>query len=364
MAYTTINKGSLYMNTLLYTGTGSGGSNRQLTGVGFQPDFTWVKSNSAQEHVLANSVRGATSNLDSAGTTAEQTTNTRLGAFISDGFQLGSGAVQNRVNENAVSMTSWNWLADNTSGSSNTDGSITSTVSANTTSGFSIVSWTGSGADATIGHGLNSAPTIYIVKNLADATDWRVGQVITSSNNMTAGNGYYLELNDTKGSTNPGSAVTWGSTPTAPTSSVFTVGSNNAHNGSSDAMIAYCFHSVKGYSKMGSYIGNGQDDPNGVFTYLGFTPAFILIKATDINSWVMVDNKRPADSNPVDDSLAADSSAVETTGNADTTFDFLSNGFRTNGNSGNNNSSGQEYIYMAFAEHPLVGTNNVPATAR
>jgi hypothetical protein len=181
---------------------------------------------------------------------------------------------------------------------------------------------------------------------------------------MTAGNGYYLELNDTKGSTNPGSAVTWGSTPTAPTSSVFTVGSNNAHNGSSDAMIAYCFHSVKGYSKMGSYIVNGQDDPNGVFTYLGFTPAFILIKATDSNSWVIVDNKRPADPNPVDSSLSADSSAAEVTGDSNTTFDFLSNGFRTNGNSGNNNSSGQEYIFMAFASSPFTTSTGIPATAK
>ena len=360
MAYTTINKGSLYMNTLLYTGTGSGGSNRQLTGVGFQPDFTWVKSNSAQEHVLANSVRGATSDLDSAGTTAEQTTNTRLGAFISDGFQLGSGAVQNRVNENAVSMTSWNWLADNTSGSSNTDGSITSTVSANTTSGFSIVSWTGSGADATIGHGLNSAPTIYIVKNLADATDWRVGQVITSSNNMTDGNGYYMELNDTKASTNPGSAVTWGSPPTAPTSSVFTVGSNNSHNGSSDAMLAYCFHSVKGYSKMGSYTGNGNAD--GTFIYTGFKPAWLMIKRTDtVNSWIIQDNKRDP-FNVV--TLNLNANAYGGNNNNQGFLDFTSNGFKLRKVDTGTNTAGGTYIYMAFAQNPLVGTNNVPATAR
>ena len=151
---------------------------------------------------------------------------------------------------------------------------------------------------------------------------------------------------------------------TSPTSSVFSIGSSVGVNENTDSMIAYCFAEKQGYSKFGSYTGNGQDTPNGVFTYLGFTPAFILIKATDINSWVIVDNKRPADSNPVDNSLAADSSAAETTGDINTTFDFLSNGFRTNGNSGNNNSSGQKYIYMAFAENPFVSSSGVPATAR
>jgi hypothetical protein len=166
MPYSVVDKGSKYFNTVLYTGTGSGGSNRQITGVGFQPDWVWVKTRgSAQEHVLADVVRGATGALDSSATTAEEITTTRIGAFISDGFQLGSGAVQNRVNENGVGLVSCNWLAGGT-GVSNTAGTISSTVSANTTSGFSVVSYTGNGTGgATVGHGLGVAPKIIITKN-------------------------------------------------------------------------------------------------------------------------------------------------------------------------------------------------------
>ena len=350
MAYTTINKGSLYMNTLLYTGTGSGGSNRQLTGVGFQPDFTWVKSNSAQEHVLANSVRGATSNLDSAGTTVEQTTSTRLGAFISDGFQLGSGAVQNRVNENAVSMTSWNWLADNTSGSSNTDGSITSTVSANTTSGFSIVSWTGSGANATIGHGLGSVPEMIILKNLDSAENWIVG-----GSNITSNWTGYLALNLTD-STSTASNI-WQNT--APTSSVFSIGDSGKVNGSSNAMLAYCFADVKGFSKMGSYTGNGSAD--GPFVYLGFKPAFYMYKRTDsAANWTIFDNKR----NTFNEMGLQLHPNLYNGSSFSSRGDFLSNGFKVRSSAGSTNAAGRTYIYMAFAQNPLVGTNNVPATAR
>ena len=335
------------MNTVLYTGNNT---SQSITGVGFQPDWVWLKErNGTESHNLYDSVRGIYKRLSSDTTGAEYSSNTQLTSFDSDGFSVGSS---DAINDTGNSMVGWNWKAGGTA-SSNTDGTITSSVSANTTAGFSIVKYSGnSTAGATVGHGLSTAPKMIIIKNLG-VENWEV---------------YHESLGNTKGiylnevdAAFPTSAR-WNNT--SPTSSVWTMGSTTAVNGTGVDYVAYCFSDVKGYQKSGSYIGNGQDTPNGVFTYLGFTPAFILIKATDSNSWVMVDNKRPADSNPVDDSLAADSNATETTGNTDTTFDFLSNGFRTNGNSGNNNSSGQEYIYYAVAEHPLVGTNGIPATAR
>ena len=352
-----INKPDEYFNTVNYTGTGA---TQTISGVGHQPDFIWTKGKSAfYEHNLRDSVRGITKKIKSNDNSAEQTNTDGITATNSDGFILGAdtaGAGANEVNQSGQNYVAWNWLAGGTA-SSNTDGSITSSVSANTTSGFSIVSWTGSGADATVGHGLNSAPTIYIVKNRTDVSDWRVGQVLTSSNNMTDGNGYYMELNDTKASSNPGSAVTWGATPTAPTSSVFTVGSNNSHNGSGDNMIAYCFHSVKGFSKMGSYTGNGNAD--GTFIYTGFKPAFVMVKRTDTSAhWRMFDNKREG-YNVDNDALKANASDAETT----TDFiDLLSNGFKLRSSDSAVNSG--TVIYMAFAENPLVGTNNIPATAR
>ena len=342
-----INKPNTHFNPVLYTGNNT---SQSITGVGFQPDWVWLKErNGTESHNLYDSVRGIYKRLSSDTTGAEYSSNTQLTSFDSDGFSVGSS---DAINDTGNSMVGWNWKAGGTA-SSNTDGTITSSVSANTTAGFSIVKYSGnSTAGATVGHGLSTAPKMIIIKNLG-VENWEV---------------YHESLGNTKGiylnevdAAFPTSAR-WNNT--SPTSSVWTMGSTTAVNGTGVDYVAYCFSDVKGYQKSGSYIGNGQDTPNGVFTYLGFTPAFILIKATDSNSWVMVDNKRPADSNPVDDSLAADSNATETTGNTDTTFDFLSNGFRTNGNSGNNNSSGQEYIYYAVAEHPLVGTNGIPATAR
>ena len=353
MAYSPIDKPNTHFNPVIYSGNDVDG--RAIT-TGFQTDWTWVKRrNATNSHIISDIVRGATYKLDSSETTAQVNNydGGHLESFTSTGFTLGAGGINSgHTNATGGTYVSWNWKAGGTA-SSNTDGSITSTVSANPTAGFSIVKYSGnSTTGATVGHGLSTAPKMIIIKSLG-VENWEV---------------YHESLGNTKGiylNTTGASFTTsarWNNT--SPTSSVWTMGSTTAVNGSGIDYVAYCFSDVKGYQKSGSYIGNGQDTPNGVFTYLGFTPAFILIKATDINSWVMVDNKRPADSNPVDDSLAADSSAAETTGNADTTFDFLSNGFRTNGNSGNNNSSGQEYIYYAVAQNPLVASNYVPTTAR
>ena len=362
MAYTTIDKPDDYFNTIIYSGNAS--NPRTLTGVGFQPDFTWLKNRTnANGHTLADAVRGANKTLSSDGTGAEITDKNdgHLDAFTSDGFTVGAGVTSDdRVNNGSYTYVAWNWLA-NGAGVSNTAGSINSTVSASTTSGFSIVSWTGDGTNATVGHGLSQAPTIYIVKNRTDVTDWRVGQVLTSSNNMTGGNGYYMELNDTKASTNPGSAVTWGSPPTAPTSLVFTVGSNNAHNGSGDAMIAYCFHSVKGYSKFGSYTGNGNAD--GTFVYTGFKPAMIIIKRTDsAEQWQISDNKRNT-FNVVDKGLFPSGDFVESSSSS-YYIDYTSNGFKLRNTATWFNASGGTYIYMAFAENPFVTSTSIPTTAR
>ena len=213
MAYTTIDKPTDYFNTKLYTGNGT---SQSITGVGFRPDWVWKKErDSTSGHQLTDAVRGTGKILRSDNTDAELVNAEKLTSFDSDGFSLGNNVA---VNQSSISYVSWNWLSANGT-SSNTDGTITSTVSANTTAGFSIVSWTGNGSDATIGHGLSQAPEMYVVKNRDDTADWRVGQTV-SGNTMTGGNGYYMEWNDNKASTNPGSAVTWGSTPTAPTNQV------------------------------------------------------------------------------------------------------------------------------------------------
>jgi hypothetical protein len=343
MAYTTINKSTDYFNTLLYTGTGSGGSDRQLTGVGFQPDWTWIKNrDSGQEHVLVDAVRGATKSLDSANTTAEETNNTRVGAFISDGFQLGSGSVQNRVNGNGNGLVAWNWKA-NGAGSANTDGSINSTVSVNTTSGFSIVKWQGTGSSGTVGHGLGQTPKISFTKSIDNAEDWIVYFTIVD------GSMDYMKLNTTDSSLGSGASFT---------STTFSKSDSSGEN-----MIAYCFAEKKGFSKFGKYTGNGNAD--GTFVYTGFKPALIIIKSTGYSeNWFIFDNKRPG-YNLNANHLNPNDAATETASSANT-MDILSNGFKMRATNNGINRSGDTFIYMAIAEEPLVANvgASIPATAR
>jgi hypothetical protein len=349
MAYTTIDKPTDYFNTKLTTGTGN---SQAVTGLGFQPDWIWGKRRDSSGHnSLFDSVRGITKGLESNQTGAEFTSTDYYSSFDSDGFTIasGGGGAGNGSSQTAVQ---WNWLAGGTA-SSNSNGSITSSVSANTTAGFSIVSWTGSNANATIGHGLSSAPEFITIKNRNDASSW-----LTYLTTIGAGN--FLRLNETNASAS-------GSTPfnnTASTSSVFSVGENDDTNGSSDSMIAYCFSSVKGYSKIGSYTGNGNAD--GTFVYTGFKPAFFMIKRTTGSGydWLMYDNKRQVSFNVIDDFLNANSNAAETTGNANQSLDFLSNGVKHRGNGASSNGSGVVYIYMAFAESPFTTSTGVPTTAR
>jgi hypothetical protein len=351
MAYTTINKSSEYFNTVLYTGNATG---RTISGVGFQPDWTWIKNRSdTSGHRVLDVVRGGTKELIANGTNAEITEAQSLQSWNSDGFVLGTAA---GVNANTDNFVSWNWLA-NGAGVSNTDGSIASTVSANTTSGFSIVSYTGNATDgATVGHGLGASPACIIFKNRIDSSSakWAVyhkGAFVSQANP----NILYLEATEAEADdTNVlgGSSVTLNS-------NVFSLGDYNGSNGSGDAMIAYCFAEKKGFSKFGSYTGNGNAD--GTFVYTGFKPAFIITKCSSATGeWEIYDNKRTT-YNVATSTLEAQSSSAELNYYS---IDMLSNGFKQRASYNTQNQSGATFIYMAFAEEPLVGTNNIPATAR
>jgi len=341
MAYTTINKSSDYFNTKLYTGNGTA---RSITGVGFQPDWSWFKSRGdTNSHALYDAVRGVTKAISSNSTGAEATESQGLTSFNSDGFSIGS---QTAVNASGHGIASWNWKA-NGAGSSNTDGSITSTVSANTTSGFSIVKWTGNGtAGSTVGHGLGSKMKFMILKDYGLARTW-----ITYHDSLGGGSG--INFNETGGAGT--SSAYWNNTDA--TSSVFSTGVYSNENNSN--YICYCFAEKTGYSKFGSYTGNNNND--GSFIYTGFKPAFVLLKRYDsAASWFLFDSKRDP-SNGVTQALLPNSSNAEET-NSTPPMDFLSNGFKMRYAHPNFNTG--SYIYMAFAEAPLVGTNGVTAKAR
>jgi hypothetical protein len=332
-----------YFNTKLYTGNGS---TQSITGVGFQPDWVWIKTrNTTGQHEVFDAVRGATKYIVTNDLDPENTVATSLTSFDSDGFSLSS---QSAVNNGSNTFVSWNWLG-NGAGSSNTDGSITSTVSANTTSGFSIVTYTGNGtAGATVGHGLGATPKMMLIKQLNSSNHWRVYH-----SSLGATNVIYLNLADAT-DTGQGS-VNFNNT--APSSSVFTLGTNAAVNGSGNTFIAYCFAEKKGYSKFGSYVGNGNAD--GTFIYTGFKPAFVLFKPSSaIENWQIHDNKRPS-YNPCDNIAPNNSSAEATTNDF---VDLVSNGFKLR--SATYSASGVTYIYMAFAEEPLINSLGNPATAR
>jgi len=341
MAYTTIKKPSDYFETTTYTGGAT-----DVSSLNFQPDFVWTKKrDGAEAHGLFDSVRGATKALKPSADNAEATRSGSLTSFDSDGWSMGGS--DGIISSSGYNYVGWSWKA-NGAGVANTDGSISSTVSANTTSGFSIVSYSGSNSNSTVGHGLGVAPRVIIIKRLNVADNWRVLH-------MSAGNDNTAHLNLTSAFSS--SAVFQN---TSPTSSVFSLVGNNASvNQSGSTYIAYCFADVQGFSKFGSYTGNGSTD--GTFVYTGFKPAFILVKQTNSTaSWTILDNKRDS-FNVTEKRLfpdGADAEVVSANGNTD----FLSNGVKMRIGHANINASGSTYIYMAFAEEPLVGDN--PATAR
>jgi hypothetical protein len=358
MAYTDIDFPAEYFNTVIWTGDGT--SPRNITGVGFQPDMVWQKSRSlAYTHSISDVVRGANKRLQSNDSDAEQTDFAYgyTSAFISDGFTAISGATSiENFNQSSATYVAWNWLA-NGAGVSNTAGSISSTVSANTTSGFSIVSYTGNRtptADQSIGHGLGAVPSMMIVKNRSNGSrGWRVyHKSLGTPDKELILNSYAAVGTDT---------ATWGNT--TPTSSVFYVGASGETNTAGENYIAYCFADVKGYSKFGSYTGNGSTD--GTFVYTGFKTAFVMMKnASQSGKWLMMDSKRPtaAPGNPNNARLFADQSSAENT--ASNMIDLLSNGFKLRTSDTDHNASGDINIYMAFAENPFVSSTSIPTTAR
>ena len=353
MAYSSIAKPTDYFNTVLYSGTGS---DQSVTGTGFTADWIWLKErNGADYHFVNDSVRGKGSNnhylnIYPNDTTAEADQTTGLNAINSNGFDITYRA---ELNESGKNYVAWNWLAANGT-ASNSDGSITSTVSANTTAGFSIVSWTGNGSAATIGHGLGAAPELIILKNRTGVYGWQVYFKVLGSNK-------YLSLNSTDAVAT--STESWNNT--APTSTVFSV-DGDSNNKNTQNIIAYCFKEKKGYSKFGNYTGNGNAD--GTFVYTGFKPAFVLLKKTSggqARNWCILDNKREG-FNPENDQLHSNTTGAESMGSG-TTLDLLSNGFKLRVTDDDKNGSADPYVYMAFAENPFVGNDSgtaVPVTAR
>ena len=349
MAYSTISKPNLHFNTVLYTGNGANA--RGITGVGFKPDFVWNKGrDDTWQHILTDIVRGATKNLYSDATNAEVTDSTRLQSFNSDGFTIGTN---NQINENTDTYVAWNWLAGGSQGSSNTDGSINTTyTSVNTTAGFSISKYTGTGSAGTIGHGLGVKPDFWQVKALSETRAWYGWH-----KNLALGD--KITLNESGAKTTDTSLFT----TSAPTNQVINLGASVGVNNSGQTFVCYAFAEKRGYSKAGSYTGN--DSLDGPFCYTGFKPAFVLIKKKDQTaSWFIMDNKRDPHNEMIRD-LRPDLTDAE---NANTTYndlDFVSNGFKIREDNGDMNASGQPYIYLAFAENPIVdSTGKIPATAK
>ena len=365
MAYTDIDDPSAYFQTLLYTGNSA--NNRALVNDGnsdMQPDFVWIKdrtgtaTSSAAWHMLFDSSRGA-NGLSSNETAAEPSNQyNTMSSFDSDGFTILAGG--NYINANNEPHVAWQWKANggtttnvSASGSGNTQ-IIASTHQANTDAGFSMVTFTapdiGSGNNYTVSHGLGAVPEVIILKSRNITGNWHVYHQATGPNGVTFLNktdAFYDNIYFAD---------------TTPSSTVFTMGARTALDPDNTA-VAYCFAEKQGYSKFGSYSGNGNN--NGAFVYLGFSPSWLLVKRTNsAESWQLVDNKR-SPINVMDEVIRPDNSGAENSnqGGGDS-IDFLSNGFKPRSSAGQFNNGNSTYIYMAFAEHPFVSSKGVPTTAR
>ena len=356
MAYTTIDDPSAHFQVNAYSGasnpqTITNGGNSDL-----QPDFLWSKRrDSAAPHYLFDSTRGVNSSLSSDDNDAEDTATGYLASFNSDGFTTGSDSA---LAYSGRTYVAWQWKANGGSTTTNDAsstgvGTIDSVYQANTTAGFSIVTHTGSNSAGTIAHGLGVAPKWVLTKNRTDnGEDWANYHVGLPSAE------YYIRLN-TNAAQATGSSV-WGDT--APSSTVITFGgANGKTNAGSSNYVHYCFADIQGYSKFGSYKGNGSED--GPFVYLGFKPKWIMFKNRGAaEEWILQDTTRNPN-NPVTKNIRVDSNIAEADASA-LDIDFLSNGFKNRSNNAQLNSNGVVYIYMAFAEHPFVSSKGVPVTAR
>ena len=354
MAYTTVNNGSLFMNPKLYTGNGS---TQTISGVGFSAGLTWIKGRDAggESHRWTDIIRGSGYNIKSNGSEIQFAVPNGIQSWNSDGFITGA---DDAFNKNTKNFVAWSWKTG-TAVSGSTTGSGTAktyTGSVNTTSGFSIIKYTGNGTNGmTIPHHLGAVPKMIMVKRLDGSGNWN-WQVYNKFSGATK----YLMLN--MNSTEATSSSRW--YDVEPTSSVFTLGNDTDVNVNDATFISYNFSEIPGYSKMGIYTGNGSTDGN--FIYTGFRPSWIMIKRiTDgAEAWVMFDSKRANSFNGVTGILKPNLSEAETTQGAGPSMDFLSNGIKLTNTDGTFNNSAKEFIYMAFAEAPLVGTNNIPANAR
>jgi len=362
MAYTTIDAPTNFFDTLTYTGNGN--TNQEVNGLNFTPSYIWIKGrDTAHPHTNIDSVRGGNKYLKSNETAAEQTDPTYgwIDSFDSDGFttQIGSNSTPWNVNKNGETYVAWCWKTGTSfsnDASSTGIGDIDSSGSVNTTAGFSIVSYTGNGTSGTeVAHGLGSTPDMYITKNRSYSSGYSWG---VYHKDIADNKGLFLDL------TSASTTGTGFRDSTAPTSSVFTLGGGSqpyryTSNKSSDTYIGYFFKSVKGYSKFGSYTGNGA--VSGPFIYLGFKPAFFLLKeSSGSDNWTLMDTKRLG-YNPRNDHLFPNLNNVEY---ATDRIDIVSNGIKINNDDGSINQSGSTYIYMAFAESPLTNSKGVPCNAR
>ena len=332
--------GANYMAASLYTGTGASQTvSNSVNSISFQPDWVWVKSRSAAtDNKLTDSVRGATIALVSNSTAAETTDSTGLTAFGSSGFTVGASTT---YNNSGATYVGWQWKGGGTA-VSNTAGSITSSVSANTTAGFSVVTYTGTGANATVGHGLGVAPKMIIIKSRSNALNW---PVYHEANGSTPYNTRLL-LNTTGASAGASGAYWNGSSPG---STAFVLGTDTEANTASATYVAYCFAAISGYSAFGSYTGNGSTD--GPFVFTNMRPRWLMFKRTDTtNNWIMYDTSRST-YNAAQNFLYPDLSNTEGTG---VYIDFVSNGFKLRDTNAIFNASGGTYIYAAFAENPFT----------
>jgi len=354
MAYTTIDDPSKYFTTLLYTGNAT--DDRNLTNSAnagdFKPDWLWLKERSStSSHMIHDSNRGTSQAVFSDTDGAQDEDTNRVQAFQTNGFQVGTAST---VNQNTITMVAWQWKCNGGTKADNDDGSVTVNLQVNQEAGFSIGTYTGTGSQLTLGHGLGAVPKLHITKKLNAADAWNVYH-------ESIGNTHGLRLNNTDAKEDFGF---YGDT--SPTSSVFTVGgvtNNDRLNTNGGSYVFYSFAEKQGYSKFGSYVGNGN--ANGAFVYTGFKPAWVMRKcSTASEQWHIQDTKRLDFNNDSDSSILIPSNANTEATNTNLNMDILSNGFKCRSSDGAGNGSGRTYVYMAFAEHPFVSSEGVPTTAR
>ena len=353
MAYTNIDDPSAYFHTQLYTGNGSTQNITNNANAGnFKPDYIWTKARGDNgSHTNQDSNRGAGKQFYPNLTYQEENVQ-GVSAFLTNGFSLGSNGTSNANN---VTHVAWQWKCNGGTTASNTDGTITSTVQANTTAGFSIITYTGTGSVGTIGHGLGVAPKMLIVKNRTTALDWAIYHKDLTDD------GYVVAFNNTDAQADSGTNR-WNDT--APTSSVIHIGAGQQTNQNTNNMVCYAFAPIQGYSKFGSYVGNGH--VRGPFIYTGFKPAFLIVKNITNSGydWAMTDNKR-SPINEVDKYLWPNSTGYEYSGSGiNLDMDYLSNGIKLRTSRSETNHNGATFIYMAFAENPFVTSTGISTTAR